>query len=111
MTPPRMEFRAEDFKDAISEILLPSHIASIANSLLPALKKAWMEELMQGAPTVYGHRVSWEVGSWVWDHAKMPQDTHTARLVDIREIITLSDRDRDAMLDALALAEGKEGGK
>lgn len=75
--------------DGFEDAGVPQQIAKIANALLPELKKQWLEELLADAPTVYGGerldgsgnlRFEQDQGDFPWDV------THTAKLVDIKEI-------------------------
>ena len=79
-------FTAEDFGEA--DNFMCEYAAKIANARLAEMKKAWLAELLEGAPLVYG---TVEFGWWDAEPQDKHKDahhvdTHTARLVDIREI-------------------------
>lgn len=61
-----------------------------ANALLPQLKAQWLAELLRDAPVVEGRSVERNQGvegMWMWSTNQGLADcTHTARLVDVKEI-------------------------
>jgi len=73
-----LEFTAEDFGVAIGEVLLPSHIAQIANHIL--------REKLERAEKVFGKNKKIEsCGRKLWDIKENKLDTHVARVVCIEE--------------------------
>ena len=64
-------------------------LAQIANDELPAIVEARLQERLRDAPTVYGCKSErTETGPYYWEIQDEPRedDTHTAKLIDVREI-------------------------
>ncbi len=74
---------ASDFLGEMDSDGLPAEVHCIslnkANTLLAQTKEQWLAELLRDAPVVYG------IGG-VWCIELAGVDTHSARLVDIKEI-------------------------
>jgi len=88
-----VKFKPEDFKckdcfGYCSCVQGGEYIARLANARIPFIleeaKKQWMKELLAEAPVVYADKRHAEIQN-VWVPSK-PGNTHTARLVDIKEI-------------------------
>lgn len=70
-------FQMNDFIDCSDFVL--------ANSLLPKLKKQWLEELLKDAPTVwFNHWSNGKIGMLAT--VRLLEHTHIAKLVEIKEI-------------------------
>lgn len=79
-------FKPKDFSNFASfppQMDMKAAIAHLANAKLEEFKKQWLEELLADAPTMHCRRMS---DSWVATESRDEYDTHTAKLVDIREI-------------------------
>lgn len=79
-------FKPQDFfeiDDSNGRLHVALCATEAANALLPEFKKQWLEELLRDAPTVYGIASD---PRWEWSYVQTEHETHTAKLVDIREI-------------------------
>lgn len=85
-------FKPKDFSNFASfppQMDMKAAIAHLANAKLEEFKKQWLEELLADAPTMYGgERVDGSGNlSFEQDKRDFPWDvTHTAKLVEIKEI-------------------------
>lgn len=81
----KLEFKPEDFP-LLDEVSGPLYATEKANALLPALKKAWLAELLKDAPRVYSVLRVQHLVQHCWTEHKCSADTHTALLVELKEI-------------------------
>lgn len=72
-------FRPTDFTPAMcSSEYIPDHVARVAQ----AKHDAWLKELIEGAIVIYHDK---ELDD-VWTTMRHGQDTHTALMIDVKEI-------------------------
>lgn len=83
------KFESSDFSEVWRPLKAMTAVETMhtANALLPALKEQWREEMLKDASFVYT-TIGWQkslCGPW-FTIGRRRYDTHTAKLVDIKEI-------------------------
>lgn len=78
-------YEASDFCGDIPPTLSPEEIATLANQRLSQLREQWLAELLRDAPGVsFTYWSNGAIGRLATKH--LEEHTHTARLINIREI-------------------------